>query len=155
MDLSKLRVSTEPHLLEPPEPQLKLDLKVHNDLDHPVTIQVWNTPLDPRCALLGIIEIFDTTTNALLPIDKVYFSRQMPPPAESFVQIESHKKLINSVSIPDVTLEAGKEYRIGAKGRWKAVWNGAIDSIDALSLGTLAEAFSGDFTSNTATIKPT
>ena len=154
MDLSILRVSIEPHLLPLPEPQLKLDLKVHNDFDHPVTIQIWDTPLDPRCALLGIIEILDTTTNALLPIDKVNFSRRMPPPAESFIQINSGSGVTNSVSIPNVALKANKEYRIKAKGRWKAVWNDAIDRIDAHPLETLAEAFSGDFASNAANIKP-
>lgn len=154
MDLSKLHVSIVPHLLPTlSEPQLRLDLTVHNSFDHAVTIQTWDSPLDPRCALLGVIEMFDTTTDTLLPMDKVFFSRQMPPPHESFVQIDGHKEATNSVSISNVRLASGKDYRLEAKGRWKAVWDHAIERIEAKSLETLAGVCTGDFSSNVVTIR--
>lgn len=154
MDLSQLQVSITPHLLSPPNPQIRLDLTVHNHFDHAVTVQIWDSPLDPRCALLGLIEILDTTTDSLLPIDRVRFNRQMPPAQDSFVVIESQKQATNTVSIPNVKIETGKEYRFQAKGMWKAVWGDAIEKLDGGLLNDLAGTNGGDFISNSVLIKP-
>ncbi|KAL6713806.1 hypothetical protein ACLMJK_008298 [Lecanora helva] len=152
MDLSKLQVSIQAHYLAPANPQLTIDFTVHNHFDHPVTIQIWDTPLDSRCALLGIIEIRDTASNTLLPMDKVYFSRKLPPPPESFVQIDAFEEATNSVSLP-MKLDVGKEYRTEAKGRWKAVWDGEIEGIGRNSMETFAGAGMGDFASNKVAVK--
>ncbi len=154
MDLSQLQVSITPHLLSPPDPQLKMDLTVHNHFEHAVTVQIWDSPLDPRCALLSVIEILDTAANTLLPLDKVYLGRQMPPPPESFVEIGSHQQATNIVTIRNVKLDAGKEYRVEAKGRWKAVWDNAIEKIDSGMAEHLAGANAGDFVSNSVVIRP-
>ena len=153
MDLSQLQVSIRPHLLSTPNIQLEVALTVHNHFDHPVTVQIWDSPLDPRCAVLGVIEILDTETNTPLPIDKVLFSRMMPPPPESFVQIGSHEELSNTVSVSNNDFSDGKDYRIQASGVWKAVWDKAIESINAGCLKDLSGECSGEFVSNVAMMR--
>lgn len=144
MDLSKLSTIINTSL-SPANQKLEIILTVHNQFDHPVTILAWDSPLDPRCGVLGIVEIVDTTTDSPLAFDKVLFNRQMPPSPESFVQINSDDGATNVVSVPDVTLDSGKDYRIVIKGRWKAVWDDAMEGIDASSLEKLTGAFTGDF----------
>lgn len=154
MDLSQLHVSIIPHFLPSPSPQIQIDLTVHNHFEHPVTVQIWDTPLDPRCALLGIIEILDTTTDTLLPIDKVFFSRQMPPSQDSYLEIQSHKEVTNTVTIPNANLDIGREYSVKAKGDWKAVWDNAVENVDVRLLQDLAGANGGSFVSNTVLLRP-
>lgn len=144
MDLSKLHTIINPSL-SPANRNLEISLTVHNQFDHPVTILAWDSPLDPCCGALGIVEIVDTTTDTPLPIDKILFNRQMPPSPESFVQINSDDGATNVVSVPDVILDSGKDYRIVIKGRWKAVWDDAMEGIDASSLENLTGAFAGEF----------
>ena len=153
MDLSKLQVLIMAQLLTVPESQIKVDITICNHFQHTVTIQTWDSPLDPKCALLGILDVLDRDTNTPLPIDRVVFSRQMPPPPESFVQIESGGECTNSVLIPLIQFDLNHEYRIEAKGAWKAVWSDAKDKIDASILSSLADASTGEYVSNVVTIK--
>ena len=153
MDLSKLQTSVTPHPASPTEPQVRIDLTVHNLFDHAVTIQIWDTPLDPRCALLGVIDIFDCSTNTLVPLDKISFARQMPPSRDSYVEIGSQEDVTNTVSIPNVKLDAAKNYRIEVKGSWKVVWSDGIEGINAKSLKDMTGGYAGAIASSSAIIK--
>ena len=133
---------------------LKVDVTVRNNAEHPVTVLAWDSPLDPQAGLLGIFEAVNVNTKSTLQLPTARFARQLPPPPESFVEIGSHEDYKSTTVLPTIGLiSTGAEYRLEAKGSWRAVWSGTKDAIDEKTLNAMVNANSGEFISNEVTVK--
>lgn len=123
---------------------LALDVAVRNNLDHPVTILTWDSPLDPKAGILGIFHARDVEDDHLLQGDFLRFRRKMPPPKDSFVEIGGNSQLVVRAILPGLKLAVGTEYVIQARGRWQAVWDRPMEDIEDELLETLSEASFGE-----------
>lgn len=133
---------------------LKVDVTVRNNADHPVTVLAWDTPLDPQAGLLGVFEAIDATTNDTVPLPTARFARQLPPPPESFVEIGSHEDYKITTIVPTIgVITPGTEYKLEAKGSWRAVWPKTKDAISTETLNNMVNGNAGEFKSNEVTVK--
>ncbi|KAA8649564.1 hypothetical protein EYZ11_011406 [Aspergillus tanneri] len=127
---------------------IPINVSIHNGAAVPVTIINWNTPLDPRAAVLGVFEVRDTTTNDAVPLDTIKISRPLPPSSDELVEIPAGQSVETVVNLPSGRLVSGKEYTVQAKGIWHAVWQMARNEVSEAKLEHFEDARRGEFVSN-------
>ncbi|PGH28215.1 hypothetical protein AJ80_00105 [Polytolypa hystricis UAMH7299] len=130
-----------------------IDVSVNNKHDCDLTALNWNSPLDPKANILGVIEVQDAKSGERIEPVIVKFSRKLPPPREDLVGIPQGGKVNAKVKLQPLKLSAGHEYVIRAKGSWQAIWKGGVDAISGEQLESGAGDFSGGFQSNEIRLK--
>ncbi|KAG8525688.1 uncharacterized protein KY384_000448 [Bacidia gigantensis] len=156
MNLSLLHVSISAVTSSfQPDTPLQVNVRVQNNADHPVTILTWDSPLDPQAGLLGLFEMEDVATKQPVALATARFARQLPPSPDSFVEIKSHKDLNSSTTLPTIGLglPPKSEYKVEARGSWRAVWDGTKDEISRLTLESMTGGSTGEFHSNELTVE--
>ncbi|KAL4999441.1 hypothetical protein BDV10DRAFT_184333 [Aspergillus recurvatus] len=148
----RLRSPSIPATFTPPI-ALTIPLSVSNNGESPVTVLKWGSPLDERANVLGLFEVRDAESDAVVPIHTVKFARQLPPPTEDFVEISPGGKVNAEVKIPLVPLDQEKEYTVTAKGWWQAVWEQPLDDVPRENLEKLAGALRGQYSSEAVPVK--
>ncbi|KAI9038262.1 uncharacterized protein KD926_010918 [Aspergillus affinis] len=145
-----ISLTSSPH----PTTDLTITTTIHNPSTSPITVLKWNTPLDPRAGVLGVFDIHDEVENQSVPIDTVKFNRKLPPSEDDLVEIAAESSVQVEVKLPPVTLHAGREYTVKAKGRWHGVWEGNKGEVGGAKLESLdGKAQGGDFVSNVARVR--
>ena len=121
-----------------------IDVIVRNNLDHPLTVLTWDSPLDQKAGILGIFQARDVEEDELIQGDFLRFRRKMPPPKDSFREIGGKEQITQRITLPGLRLSTGTEFIIEGRGRWQAVWNCPMADVDESLLVSLADAHCGD-----------
>ncbi|KAA8651193.1 uncharacterized protein ATNIH1004_000071 [Aspergillus tanneri] len=146
-----LAVALSPPVLNFSQPAIPIHVAIHNVAATPVTLVNWNTPLDPRAAVLGVFEVSDTNNNPV-PLDSIKISRRLPPSTDELVEIPAGQAVETVVHLPSVGLVGGREYTVQAKGIWHAVWSRARDEVSGSQLERFENATRAEFISNEITV---
>ncbi|KAE8154487.1 hypothetical protein BDV25DRAFT_135921 [Aspergillus avenaceus] len=132
---------------------ISVNASIHNASNQPVTILKWNTPLDPKAAILGVFEVQDQTDGQAVPLDTIKFSRKLPPSADDLLEISPRSSVNTVVKLPPMALPSSHEFSVRAHGRWHAVWETPVSSVSDAKLEQLSDAKRGDFESNVVQFK--
>ena len=137
------RIRPVPSSLELGAP-FAIDVIVRNNLDHPITVLTWDSPLDPKAGTLGIFQARDVEEQQLIQGDFLRFRRKMPPSKDSFRESGAKEQVRARVMLPGLRLSVGTEYVIEGRGRWQAVWNCPLAEVDESLLASLTQAHCGE-----------
>ncbi|OAX85081.1 hypothetical protein ACJ72_00553 [Emergomyces africanus] len=134
--------------LNPTNPiQLTVSVR-NNNPNQTVTLLKWNTSLDPQANVLGIFQTRDAECGT--PVDSLVIkvSRKFPPTQDDLVEIPAGGVKEVKLTLPPMTLSAGRQYVISAKGRWQGIWAGGRDDVTTADLANMGCASFGAFESN-------
>ncbi|KAI1199336.1 hypothetical protein F5X97DRAFT_123697 [Nemania serpens] len=153
--LSALEVSVRQASSSPP----KLTVSVANTHSSPVTVFIWNSPLDPLALQLGLLSFTPEGKDAPIDLPTIQVRRLMPPGDDAFVtiepgQTEEREVLLKKPMVPLDQLQ-GKT-KVVCKGEWKGVWASKKEDISGESLrdpGTDGAALTGNFESEPVEIE--
>lgn len=153
--LSALEVSVRQASSSPP----KLTISVANTHSSPVTVFIWNSPLDPLALQLGLLSFTPEGKDSPIDLPTIQVRRLMPPGDDAFVtiepgQTEEREVLLKEPMVPLDQLQ-GKA-KVVCKGEWKSVWASKKEDISAESLrdpGTDGAALTGSFESGPVDIE--
>ncbi|KAF7595674.1 hypothetical protein BBP40_005118 [Aspergillus hancockii] len=153
-----LQVLLAPQLISidrssPEQTALSVKASIHNPSNEPVTMLKWDTPFDPKAGILGVFEVQDKTDGQVVPLDKIKFSRKLPPAADDLLEISPESSVDTVITLPPMPLPAGHEFLIRAQGRWHAVWETPVSDVNDAQLEQLADAKRGDYESNVVEFK--
>jgi hypothetical protein len=126
--IANLRVTIEQTSTSP----LIITSTVVNDNEHPVTILLYNSPLDTAAPTIGLLTI--TPDGALGPLDlpKLQLRREWPPSPDSLIQLEPGASQAAEIVLKDfITSQITKKASVVLKGHWDMVWNRQKDDITA------------------------
>lgn len=123
-----------------------------------ITLLTWDTPFDEDALLSGIFIITDLDNGHEVPSPKRKLDRAEAPPKEAFLEVGPRSAIAKEIVLEGTgaQLEAGMQYEVSTKGRWKAVWHASVAHIGDINLrkmggGNGVVAF--DFESNAITVK--
>ncbi|KAI1182544.1 hypothetical protein F5B17DRAFT_420008 [Nemania serpens] len=153
--LSALKVSVRQASSSPP----KLTVSVTNTDSSPVTVFIWNSPLDPLALQLGLLSFTPEGKDSPIALPTIQVRRLMPPGDNAFVtiepgQTEEREVLLKEPMVPLDQIQ-GKT-KVVCKGEWKGVWASKKEDISAESLrdpGTDGTALTGNFESEPVDIE--
>ncbi|KAI1108685.1 hypothetical protein F5Y14DRAFT_435489 [Nemania sp. NC0429] len=153
--LSALKVSVRQASSSPP----KLTVSVANTHSSPVTVFVWNSPLDPLALQLGLLSFTPEGKDSPIDIPTIQVRRLMPPGDDAFVtiepgQTEEREVLLKNPLVPLDQLQG--KVKVVCKGEWKGVWASKKEDISAESLrdpGADGAVLTGNFESAPADIQ--
>ncbi|GME39315.1 hypothetical protein GTA08_BOTSDO08011 [Neofusicoccum parvum] len=95
----------------------------------PLTLLVWDSPLDPLALQLGLVEITPAGAGAApLPLPSIKVSRLLPPGEDALVtlapgEVRERELVLREPVVPWKEVRGGKA-RVVVRGRWRAVWEG-------------------------------
>ncbi|KAF2755772.1 hypothetical protein EJ05DRAFT_114667 [Pseudovirgaria hyperparasitica] len=122
-------------------------MRVHlrNSSPHAFTILTWGTPLDAT-ALSQQIFTFTPLDLAApkVSVPNVQISRVQPPPRADFLEIPPHKEVVKDIPLTEKWIPRTK-LRIGATGRWHAVWEKALKDMPRGDLDKLTNSMRDEF----------
>jgi len=104
-----------------------LQATVQNTAPHPITVLTYNSLLDNKAGVLGIVHLTDCSTGEEVPSDVVQFRRVWPPSRDAFVEIAPNESVGVEIPLRTHKLEAGKKYDVTAKWAWQGLWKGKVD----------------------------
>ncbi|KAI0099277.1 hypothetical protein GGR51DRAFT_535493 [Nemania sp. FL0031] len=153
--LSELKVSVRQTSSSPP----KLTIGVTNTHSSPVTVFIWDSPLDPLAVQLGLLAFTPEGKEEPINLPTIQVRRLMPPGDDAYVTIEPGQTEEREVMLkrPMVPLDQlqGK-IKVVCKGEWKSVWASKKEDISAESLrnaGADEAALKGKFESESVDIE--
>ncbi|KAI5793185.1 hypothetical protein EDC01DRAFT_784946 [Geopyxis carbonaria] len=88
----------------------ELTATTKNTSKHPLTILVWNSPLDPKAANLGVFTVDGEKVGGVM------FNRKMPPAESDYVMLQPGEKISVVHTLP--------EGKVKAEWAWMGVWEG-------------------------------
>ncbi|PTB69174.1 hypothetical protein BBK36DRAFT_1193449 [Trichoderma citrinoviride] len=118
--IDRLRVTIEQTESSP----LTITSTVFNDNEYPVTILLYNSPLDTAAPTIGLLTI--TPDGAAQPLDlpRIQLRREWPPKPESLIQVEPGKSHSAEIVLRDfITSQLEKKASVVLKGKWDMVWS--------------------------------
>ncbi|EHK23616.1 uncharacterized protein TRIVIDRAFT_36613 [Trichoderma virens Gv29-8] len=132
--IDRLRVTIKQTKTSP----LTITSTVVNGNTHPVTILLYNSPLDTVAPTIGLLTI--TPDGALQPLElpEIQIRREWPPPRDSLIQLEPGASQTADIVLRDfITSQLGKKASVVLKGHWDMVWSKQKDEI---SIGMIEQA---------------
>jgi hypothetical protein len=152
---SKLVTSLKQTSISP----LIIKATVTNTHTEPITVLIWDTPLDPLAVKLGLVSIIPSGADEPLTLQTIALRRMMPPPREDLTTIgpggiAEQELELREPSVPLETLLKSNKAKISCKGRWTSVWLGRGSDVSAKDLEDLggARGSGGDLESDTVEI---
>jgi hypothetical protein len=144
--VSGLKVSVRQASKDPP----KLIISVTNTNSVPVTVFIWDSPLDSLAVQLGHVS-FIPEGEEPIDIPKIQVRRLMPPKEDAFVtiepgQTEEREVLLREPVVPLDKLK-GKKVAVVVKGEWKGVWVGRKEDLSLEALRNGDNALKGSYES--------
>lgn len=131
---------------------------VTNKNSHPVTIVIYNSPLDKIALPLGLLTITPSGASEPLELQTIQASRIWPPKPDSLVGLEAGASATNDMVLKEPTVpmkELEKKATVFLEGRWMGVLARAkekVSSEDLEHLGSQPDSFQGDFKSESIEI---
>lgn len=124
---------------------------VRNLCNHPVTVLNWNSPLDPKAAVLGVFKVFELQAEesaSEIAGSTIMFNR-LPPTEDDFVELESGQEKTLEHKLLPYKLLKGKKYRITAVGAWmKVLYKSKKEAFAHDGRPGVEDSIRGEFQSN-------
>ncbi|TFB07378.1 putative secreted protein [Trichoderma ghanense] len=124
--IDRLRVAIKQTKISPPT----ITSTVFNDNPYPVTILVYNSPLDTAAPTIGLLTITPDGSAQPLELPRIQLRREWPPKTESLVQIGPGESQSAEIVLKEfITSQLEKKASVVLKGNWHMVWNKQKDEI--------------------------
>ncbi|KAL7951568.1 hypothetical protein V8C42DRAFT_304482 [Trichoderma barbatum] len=145
--IDNLRLTIEQTKTSP----LTITSTVVNDNTHPVTILLYNSPLDTAAPTIGLLTV--TPDGALQPLElpEIQIRREWPPSFDSLIQLGPGASQTAEIVLGDfITSQLNKKASVVLKGHWDMVWSKqkddiTIDMLEQAQLQPNPDLFTGGF----------
>ncbi|KAF7197510.1 putative secreted protein [Pseudocercospora fuligena] len=105
----------------------------------PLTLLIWDTPLDPSALNTGVLSIRDASSGETIPGPELKLNRRLPPPREALVTIAPGDVVEKEVELvaPWIPRD-GRSVTVKAEGSWRAVWPKREQDVDDEKLAAMS-----------------
>ncbi|OTA08553.1 hypothetical protein A9Z42_0002510 [Trichoderma parareesei] len=126
--IDRLRVTIAQSKTSPPT----ITSTVFNGSPNPVTVLLYNSPLDTAAPTIGLLTITPDGSAQPLELPRVELRREWPPKPESLIQIGPSESQSADIVLKEfITSQLGKKASVVLKGSWDMVWNKQKDDVTA------------------------
>lgn len=149
-----LRVTIEQTKTSP----LTITSTVVNDNTHPVTILLYNSPLDTAAPTIGLLHITPDGASQPLELPELQIRREWPPSSDSLIQLGPGASQTAEIILKGfITSQLEKKASVVLKGRWNMVWSKqkddiTVDMVEQAHLQSNPDVFTGGFATDTLEI---
>lgn len=125
-------------------------VSITNDGDNLATFLRWDTAFDEQALALGILTLTDAETGDAIPGPDLKLNRVLPPSRDDLVEVGAGGEISKELALGGFWLpKNGREVKVHAQGRWKAVWMKPKADVTEEELQAVGgeQALQGDFAS--------
>ncbi|KAH0492922.1 hypothetical protein TgHK011_007849 [Trichoderma gracile] len=124
--IDRLRVTIEQTNISP----VTITSTVFNGNAYPVTVLLYNSPLDTAAPTIGLLTITPDGSAQPIELPRIELRREWPPRPESLVQIGPGESQSADIVLKEfITAQLEKKASVVLKGKWDMVWSRQKDDV--------------------------
>ncbi|KAL6875268.1 hypothetical protein J3F83DRAFT_730564 [Trichoderma novae-zelandiae] len=124
--IDRLRVTIE----QTKAPPLTITSTVFNDNAYPVTILLYNSPLDTAAPTIGLLTVTPDGSAQPLELPQIQLRREWPPKPDSLIQIGPGESQSAEIVLQElITSQLEKRASVVLQGNWDMVWSRQRDDV--------------------------